>query len=289
MGSIGLVKEISASIKKLTTIPFYVLLFICSCFLIAVPEYSERFNTIIKLPGNVKDILLRLIAMVYSHYLLIVSSLLIISILISFFLDKLYRYKFLWEDTINYKKDTVNVFNPYTALRRTKDFVQNITTKYFCYSLIFYLLFDQKNFTKQFFNLNSFPRESNLSMGQYLSQDTMIVIYGLFIVNICVTGYSIFNAVFVLEVSMYGTSLTKEDLLRYIPLNTFRSKDEEFTVLKSKYSEKVKFILVMKMLQSTEVKNEAYIIIDISDNLSDIDYHFKAVKENSDTLIRQHL
>ena len=120
--------------------------------------------------------------------------------------------------------------------------------------------------------MNTDNATNQLIKNQFLTADTLSIHYLLFFVNTAIAIVYVSKFIFEIRVSTNIYSIPHKNLDMYIEIVSFEKNGTNTMILKPKYNKKVQYLLVRgDSRKSSEIINS-------SDNLSEIIYHFEYLK-----------
>lgn len=251
------VKEVKKFSKKFN-IPLTYIVFLCSIFLSWKPKYITLIGASNWVPENVKEISLGIFDLIFSNFFKILGILSILLVII-LILDKNNLFNNIFPAPIRKVNDTETSWNQYSAIKRLFSLLINLNTRFYVFYFFLNILFGRDE--------------------KVLPENFLVVQQPLFYLNLLLVLFYLLQALFKIRTPIEDNVLPAEELILYIEINTFKySSKKRILILKKKSGKKEAFRLVKEDAKE-ESLGKVYVILDKSDSLSDIVYHFNALKE----------
>ncbi|WP_193065149.1 hypothetical protein [Oceanobacillus oncorhynchi] len=297
---INQVKEVRDFSQKIVNIPFSYIIFLAATLLLWKPKYIEIIDASRWVPDDIRFIILDLFNSIYSNLWAIQIGLLIVLIILIVLSEK-HIFEFILPKDIFYKDDTVDSWNEFTAIGRLIRIMISLVTTCWIYYFAFNILFNEHNFAQNFLLRDSHKVNNELIDTKYLTLPFLEMMNGIFWLNILFAIYFIVRAIFVLRMPSNKDFLRTNEVLWYPRLNSFQHKNSmgelfETSIYKRKSKKSSEFLLVKaqcskygyhsnginkdKFLNVKKIpaNNRSYKIINHSESLSEITYHFDSLK-----------
>lgn len=299
------VKEAKKLAEETVNIPLTYVLFLVSCFLMWKPEYIELINVSKWVPNNIEKIILGILNLVYSHFISISVSIYLCLLLVMFLSEKTRFFNKILPKDVEYTNNTTVIWSEYNAIKRLILIFIRMITQFWVYYFMINILFNPYKFSENFFIIKeNFQYNNELVINNYLTEDTLAMMNILFIVNALCAVYFVLRALFEIRTTTNDFYLKSEDMNHFIKINSFieiaNTKEMyETSILKNRFRKKSEYLLVNVQLSERKLESFGYKreqewvineipygkrvfeIINSADNLSDIIYHFEALKENT--------
>lgn len=285
------IKDIKKYTDERMKIPFMYIIFSITLFLFFNTDFIEMIDISSWFPNSIEKIILTFVNLLYSKYLIIIAILLIILIVIMFITEKDVFRKLLPKD-ISYTDSTTDSWNEYAAIRRVSSIIIDIYTNIWIIYFTINVLFNKYNYSKNFFLAANNPLIKN----NYISENTLLIMNILLFLNIAVLIIFIIRSLFRINTQSNQFGIYEDDFYAYYQINDFIHKTSSGSkyktiILKDKYAKTSSYYLVTAQINRSTynennfklekyIHNPRYKIIDKSDSLNDIIYHFNTLKNS---------
>lgn len=243
--------EIKKYIDKHIKIPIIFIVFIIDILLIhfeiSISRYFEWF------PNEIKELMLSVGNLIYSNFILIATSIIIVSSII-FVLGA--KFGIPKANEMEYDDGQIEVTNFISAYKRLLNILLLICTHiWILYTTLRLIL------------------EKDTGYFIEISMDKITIDHILYIWNIFVLIYIIFIKLYTIKIPNIHKKIEIFDLdIRYIALNKKVLGNLDYLIIKDKNLEERKYFLVSK---EHNTRSKYFKIINESQSMEEIDYHFK--------------
>lgn len=281
-------KELKSIFLKKIKIPFIYILFLVDCFMLWKPEYISLINASAWVPDNLQKVLLTFFNFIYNHFLYLIIPLIIIIIIIGTIFEYTNFFRFLPKPVEMINGETKS-WNPMSAIRKIIDFIFLLSTDYWIYWLTLNIFLNPHQFITNFMNTDNATNQ--LIKNKFLTADTLSIHYLLFFVNTAIAIVYVSKFIFEIRVPTNIYSIQHKNLDMYIEIASFEKNGTNTMILKPKYNKKVQYLLVHGDSRNYGISSKLHVgnkeipyskksskIINSSDNLSEIIYHFEYLK-----------
>lgn len=254
------------------------------------------------IPQTLQDIMLTLFNEVYSQIIKIISVLIILGIVLICISKHTNFFEKRLPSPVEFTDNTTLKWNQYSAINRIGKVIFNIVSIYWIYYFSINVILNKNEFALNFFNVKE-PLKNELIIVNYITEKNLLIMNGVFWLNVLITIYFVITALFQIRISNKVYYIKSEEIAedrgnKYIKLNTFVTKDNkgctEIAILKQKNMKTPVFYLVSgqfasigQMNKSLRTKsgraldnNISYKVINSSENLDEIIYHFEFKKDS---------
>ena len=292
-------QEIKKYTDKTIKIPFSYLIFGVSVLLLCNTKYIAYIDANEWLPLNIRNVVLGIVNMVYGNIgtiLIVLGALFVALTLIARYTN---IFSVVLPRDIEYIDGTTTSWNEYSATRRILGIILRLMTTWWVYYFLISILFNEHSYAKNFFLLpqskatyENWGPINELIETNYISFWNLKIMNGLFGLNVVIAIAWILRALFEIKINTEISYIDRGKLNRYIVINDFEKDSGENSVmlLKTKNLRTEKYFLVEGKAESSiryqslnggTSQKIVYNILDSSENLSDIRYHFDALREKS--------
>jgi len=287
------IKQIKNYTDKHIKIPFPYILFIVDVFLLYNTRYIDLIGMANWLPNNIKNILLGVTNELYGKVFLIMSVLLIAVLILSLLASYTSVFRYILPKDVEYIDDTTVSWNEYSAIRKVSGIIIRLGTTWWIYYFSINIFLNQHFHVETFFISKDVGEQLDniLVNSSYISAKNLEFMNTLYYLNIVITIVWIVKALFEIRIPSDKYSIKFKDLSHYIEINSFKStrNNNQIKILKTKYSKKEKYLIIEgdfesgspfsnKNSDNIPMHKRAYKILNLSENLSDIIYHFESLQ-----------
>lgn len=278
--TIDQIKKVKKFVESTANFPLTYCIFLGTCLLLWKPKFIFLINISSWFPTNIRVIILEVLSLVYSNIILIITTLICCIIIIYLLTTHTPLFNILLPKEKLCEDDITIFWSGYLAVNKLITILVNLVTNIFVYYFTINVLFNPYNFINNFFINETAPEKNNLILEGYLTVGSLSLLNFFFTINALITIFLLVRALFETSTITDKHSLSSNDLLLYTKVNSFLEKsDSEILILKKNYGKKAEFLLANKQIFNSG--KESYQILDNSDNLPDIVYHFDALKEEN--------
>lgn len=293
------IKDVKKYSEGRLNIPFNYVVFLFTLLLVWQPDYIELIGAPRWVPASIKIILLDLANSIYSNYFLIFITSVGVLIILILLLDNTNIINKILPKDINLIDNTTISWNQYSAINRLIYIIKVLSTTWWIYYFFINTIFNENNYVNNFFGFTRLNNE--LIVSGYMSVCELTIMNVLLWINVLTTVYFVTRSLFEIKIPTKEYYIKSDNINYYIQLNSFQQKNSigdkiEILILKAKYRKEPRYLLIsVKIAQlkenlndiqtemsSISIPNRIYKVIDSSDNLDDITYHFESLKKKSD-------
>lgn len=253
-------------------------------------------------PENVKNIVLDLANSIYLNIGMIFLVLVVILIILLFLTSKSETFNKILPKEKNYIDNMTVSWNGYSGINRVVRIIVSLATVFWIYYFLINILFNEYNFVTNFIiDKSNQLNQNQLIVSGYMTSKNLGIMNFLFYLNLFITVFFIIRSLFEIRLPTTKYSIKSDEIDSYIPLNSFQyqnySKETiEIILLKTKFKKKTEFLLINVQLtkrsfedlnhenlykDTVEIddKKRIYKIMNYSNNLDEIIYHFDTLKK----------
>lgn len=290
------IKQIEKWSERTVNIPFHYILFLIALFLMWKPNYIVMLDVKGWLPDPLYKFTLNFVNEIYSHLILIIIVLFILTIVLICLSEYTSIFNKLLPKDKKFTDNTILSWNQYSFIRKVMKLMINLLSIFWIYYFLINITF-KDIYASNFFNYVK-PHENELITSGYITELNLSLMNMLFWLNIIVTIYLVIRALFQIRTPNHKLHIEYGDFdgklgNRYINLNMFVAKLDEKTtriaILKDMHMRTPMFYLVKQQFYRDDFERmgvnsllnnkKHYKIINTSANLDEIIYHFEFLKE----------
>lgn len=273
-------------------ISIHYVIFIITLFLVWQPKYIQMLDVESWIPSKFQTIVLSLVNDLYNNSLKVIAILFILIVIISLVTNYTSFFERILPGPINYVDGTVVKWNAYSTINRLGRIIISLLTTFWIYYFLINVLLNKYGFSENFFNVNVNDLFQNeLILQGYMTAKQLEWMNGLFVLNVAILLYLVIRAFFQIRIPDFTSFINTHDLhSKYVILNKNESEDKaiEIMIVKELYIKKPKFYLISEEQKEynnlekkdflNRSKNPIYKVLNKSEDLEEIKYHFEYVK-----------
>lgn len=290
--------EVYKNMLKRKNIPIHYIVFLIAIFLIWKQEYITKLDTRTWMPKPIQDIMYSLLNELYLNIVWLIVVLITLYSVTLVLIKYTPVFNRLTSKKIELTDNTVLTMNPYSFVSRLMKLVIHLLTTFWIYYFLINVIINKNNFIDNFFNIKE-PLQNELIISGNTTETNLILMNILFYLNLIMLLFWIYISLFQLktpkktlfiETKKIGMSSSCN---KYVKLNMFKKEDGEVTeiaILKDRHSEIPVFYLVKLNTENEKPRTKGenvvprnidknYEVINSSDNLNEIIYHYKSLKK----------